>query len=157
MKRSLLLTEEERTEITRRYKTEKNVRFRERLHCLLLKAQGYSNQEVARLLQVRRETITDWLHLYEDGGLDALCRLEVGGSEGLLNPEQTKQLLTELDTHRFQCAKQVAAWVEEEFGVSYSERGMRQVLQRLGYSCQKVHLVPAQADGEAQAAFLKGA
>jgi transposase len=94
-----------------------------------------------------------WLHLDEDGGIDALCRLEVGGSEGLLNLEQTKQLLTELDKHQFQSAKQVASWVETEFGVSYSERGMRQVLQRLGYSCQKVHLVPAQADMEAQAAF----
>jgi transposase len=157
MKRLLILTEDERTEITRRYKTEKNVRFRERLHCLLLKDQGYSNQEVARLLQVRRETITDWLHLYEDGGLDPLCRLEVGGSDGFLSAEQSEKLVAELDTHRFQSAKQVAAWVQEEFGISYSERGMRQVLQRLGYSCQKVHLVPAQADGEAQAVFLKGA
>lgn len=157
MKRLLTLTQDERAQITRRYKTEKNVRFRERLHGLLLKDQGYSNQEVARLLRVARETIGDWLTLYETGGLDALCRLEAGGSEGFLTKEQTQQLVVELDQHRFQSAKQVAAWIEEQFGISYSERGMRQVLQRLGYSAQKVHLVPAQADTQAQAAFLKGA
>jgi len=157
MKCLLTLSQDERTEITRRYKTEKNVRFRERLHCLLLKDQGYSNQEVARLLQVCRKTITDWLTLYKEGDIDALCRLEVGGSEGFLSVEQTEQLVTELDKHPFQSAKQVAAWVAEQFDIAYSERGMRQVLQRLGYSSQKVHLVPAQADVEAQAAFLKGA
>jgi transposase len=157
MKRLLTLTDDARTEILRRYKTEKNVRFRERLHGLLLKAQGYSNQEVARLLHVRRETIGDWLTRYEDGGLDALCHLEAGGSEGFLSAEQTGKLRAELDQHQFQCAKEVAAWVEEQFGITYSERGMRDLLQRLGYSSQKVHLVPAQADVEAQAAFLKGA
>lgn len=157
MKRLLTLTEAEQIAVARRYKTEKNVRFRERLHCLLLKDQGYSNTDVAGILQVVPETITDWLHLYEAGGIDGLCRLETGGSEGFLTPEQTAQLRAELDQHGFQCAKQVVAWVQDEFGIPYSQRGMRDVLKRLGYSPQKVHLVPAQADVEAQAAFLKGA
>ena len=52
-------------------------------------------------------------------------------------------------------AKQVCAWVNEQFAIAYSERGMRDVLKRLGYTRQKAHLVPAQADVEAQAAFLK--
>ena len=157
MKRLLTLTQDQRTALTRRYKTEKHVRFRERLHCLLLKDQGYSNTEVAGILQVAPETITDWLNLYECGGLEALCRLETGGSEGYLSAEQTEKLVAELDTHRFACAKEVVAWVQETFDITYSERGMRDLLKRLGYSSQKVHLVPAQADLEAQAAFLKGA
>ena len=157
MKRLLTLTEDQHAELEKRFKTEKNTRFRERLHCVLLKADGLTNRAIAQILRVSEQSVITWLNLYEDGGINVLCRLEVGGSDGFLSAEQTEKLVAELDTHRFQCAKQVAAWVEEQFGIPYSERGMRQVLQRLGYSCQKVHLVPAQADVEAQAAFLKGA
>jgi transposase len=156
MKRLLTLTEEERDEISRRYKQEKNPRFRERLHCLLLKDRGHTNTEVAQMLLVVPETITDWLNRYQDGGLEALCRLETGGGDSFLSAEQICQLQAELDKHVFQTAKQVCAWVDEQFEVTYSERGMRDLLRRLGYTPQKAHLVPAQADLEAQAAFLKG-
>ena len=148
--------DEERAAISCRYKHEKNPRFRERLHCLLLKDRGHTNTEVAQMLLVSQDTITDWLNVYQDGGLEALCRLETGGSDGFLTGEQIATLTAELDKHLFQTAKQVAAWVQEQFAVTYSERGMRALLHRLGYSRQKAHRVPAQADVEAQAAFLKG-
>lgn len=156
MKRLLTLTDLERAAISRLYKQEKNPRFRERLQCLLLKDRGHTNTDVADILQVVRETITDWLNLYQDGGLEALCRLETGGSDAYLNAEQIAQLTAELDKNVFQTAKQVAAWVQEQFAVTYSERGMRDLLKRLGYTRQKAHLVPAQADVAAQASFLKG-
>lgn len=156
MNRILTLSEDERAEITRRYKAEKSPRFRERLHCLLLKDQGYTNTQVTQLLLVCADTITDWLNRYQDAGLEALCCLETGGSEGFLSAEQLRLLQAELDTHRFQAAKQICAWVKEQWGVTYSERGMRDLLKRLGYTRQKAHLVPAQADVEAQADFLKG-
>jgi transposase len=157
MKRLLTLTDAQHTDLEARFKTEKNTRFRERIHCVLLKADGLTNGSIAQILRVSEPSVITWLNLYEAAGLDALCRLEAGGSEGFLTKEQTQKLVAELDQHCFQCAKQVAAWVQEQFGISYSERGMRDVLKRLGYSSQKVHLVPAQADEEAQAAFLKGA
>ena len=156
MKRLLTLTDLERAEISRLYKQEKNPRFRERLQCLLLKDRGHTNTDVADMLQVVRETITEWLNLYQEGGLELLCRLETGGSDAFLTPEQIAQLSAELDKNGFQTAKQVVAWVQEQFSVTYSERGMRDLLKRLGYTRQKAHLVPAQADVEAQAAFLKG-
>ena len=156
MKRLLTLTDEEHAEISRRYKTEKNPRFRERLQCLLLKDRGHTNIEVAEMLLVVPETVTDWLNLYQDGGLETLCRLVTGGSDAFLSQEQLARLQIELDKHLFQTAKQVAAWVAEQWEVTYSERGMRDLLRRLGYTRQKAHLVPAQADVAAQAAFLKG-
>lgn len=66
MKRLLTLTDQERELISRRYKQEKNPRYRERLQCLLFKDRGLTNLEVADLLQVVPETITDWLNLYQN-------------------------------------------------------------------------------------------
>ncbi|GDX40836.1 hypothetical protein LBMAG21_11280 [Armatimonadota bacterium] len=156
MHRNLRLTPAMREEITRRYKSEKNPRYRERLHCLLLKDHGYTNAQTCQILMVSHPTLTTWLNLYETGGLEALCSLVTGGSDGFLTDEQIASLKSELDKHVFQTSKQVCHWVREEFRVVYSERGMRALLQRLGYSKQKAHLVPAQADEAKQASFLKG-
>ena len=156
MKRLLTLTDDQRAELVRRYKTEKNVRLRDRLQCVLLKAEGRTNRDIAAVLFTSEHSVHDWLDRYDAGGLDALCAWEVGGSTAHLTSEQLQQLTAELDTNRFQAAKQVCHWVEQTFGVAYSERGMRELLHRLGYSRQKAHLVPAQADPAAQEAFLKG-
>lgn len=156
MKRLLTLTDDQRAELVRRYKTEKNVRLRDRLQCVLLKADGRTNRDIATILLTSEHSVHDWLDRYDTGGLDALCAWDVGGSKPHLTPAQLQQLSAEIEKNHFQTAKQVCAWVQHTFGIGYSERGMRELLHRLGYSRQKAHLVPAQADPAAQEDFLKG-
>ncbi len=156
MTRNLILSDTQYTQVAARFKTEPNPRFRERLHCLLLKDQGYTNTEVASILMVRPETISIWLDLFEQEGLEALCCMEVGGSACSLTDAQMQAMTQALDTHTFHNAKQVAAWVEAQYGVLYSERGMQELLKRLGYTRQKARLVPENADKEAQALFFRG-
>src|SRR5689334_19678379 len=146
MTRNLVLSDTQYTQVAARFKTETNARFRERLHCLLLKDQGYTNTAIASILMVCPETITVWLDTFEQQGLEALCLMEVGGSACYLTDEEIQALITALDTHTFHSAKQVAAWVQEQFGVLYSERGMQELLKRLGYTRQKARLLPSQAD-----------
>lgn len=156
MKRLLPLTDDQRAQLLQRYKTEKNVRLRDRLQCVLLKAEGRTNREVAAILHTSEHTINDWLDRYDLGGLEGLCAWDTGGSEAWLSNPQLERLQAEVDTHAFQSAKQACAWVEEQFYVSYSDRGMRDLLKRLGYTHQKARLVPEQADPERQAAFFSG-
>jgi transposase len=155
MTRHLTLSDTEYAQVAARFKTETNPRFRERLHCLLLKDQGYTNTEIAAILMVCPETITVWLDTFEQQGLEALCRMQAGGSASYLSDQEMQALTQALDQHTFQSAKQVAAWIEEQFGVLYSERGMQELLKRLGYTRQKARLVPSQADLEAQAVFFR--
>jgi transposase len=156
MTRNLILSQTQYTQVAARFKTEPNPRFRERLHCLLLKDQGYTNTDAAAILMVRPETISIWLDTFEQEGLEALCCMDVGGSACYLTDEQMQALTQQLDQHTFHSAKQVAAWVEEQFDVRYSERGMQELLKRLGYTRQKARLVPENADTQAQAAFFRG-
>jgi|SRR5579859_8164815 len=156
MTRNLILSDTQYTQVAARFKTEPNPRFRERLHCLLLKDQGYINTDVATILMVCPETITVWLDTFEQEGLEALCCMDVGGSACYLTDEQRQALTQQLDQHTFHSAKQVAAWVQEQYGVLYSERGMQELLKRLGYTRQKARLVSENADPEAQVIFFRG-
>ena len=156
MKRLVTLSQPQRRELVARYKTEKNVHLRDRIHCVLLKADGRTNRETASILLTTEHTVNDWLDRYDAGGLETLCTWNVGGSAPYLTQGQTEQLMAEIDTNGFQTAKQICAWVKaKSWGVTYSERGMRTLLKRLGYSRQKAHLVPAQANPQAQEDFLK--
>jgi transposase len=55
----------------------------------------------------------------------------------------------------YHTAKEVVAWVEQTFHQTYTERGMQEVLKRLGLSFQKVRLVPGKANVAAQTAFVE--
>ncbi|CAD7839076.1 MAG: Mobile element protein, partial [Olavius algarvensis Gamma 1 endosymbiont] len=59
-----------------------------------------------------------------------------------------------LQTNLYLSAKAVAHWVEETYGVSYTESGMTAALHRLGYVYKKPRYVPGKADREAQEQFL---
>jgi transposase len=61
---------------------ERDARIHNRLSALLWLADGHSAEEVATLLDVCPRTISNWLALYQAGGLDTLCSLEYKGDPG---------------------------------------------------------------------------
>ena len=71
-----------------------------------------------------------------------------------LDEEQRLMLIFQLKTHIYHTAKQVIAWVAEQFGVQYSLRGMHTLLRRLGFTYKKGRLVPSKADPEIQRQFV---
>jgi transposase len=67
-----VLTEEDYREATRRYK-DKRTEFheRQRYHALILVTQGYSYQEIGRILLLDEETISRWVMIYGEESGDA--------------------------------------------------------------------------------------
>ena len=56
-----------------RYSATQDRRIADRVLCVLLKAEKHwEHQEIATFLNVSADTITDWLHLYLEAGLDRL-------------------------------------------------------------------------------------
>ena len=68
-----MLSEPDYLEAMRRYKNKKlNGHERQRYHALLLVAKGYSYRETADILFVDEATISRWVQLYQEKGLDGL-------------------------------------------------------------------------------------
>jgi transposase len=65
-------------------------------------------------------------------------------------------LSEEVKRNGYRRIKDVVAWVEEQWQISYSEDGMRELLHNLGFSYQKGQIVPGKADSEAQVLFFEG-
>jgi transposase len=152
--REISLTQAERKELRRRIRQAKDRRTADRLRVIWLKAAGYRHQEIAYLLQMSINVVTQCLQRYQAGGLEGVCCTNYQGKDPRLTAEQQEMLKIELKTHIYNTAEQVMAWVEEQFGVFYSARGMQALLKRLGFTYKKNRLMPGKADPEAQRQFV---
>lgn len=143
-----------RQELVALIRKTKRRKFADRLRVVLFKADGYSNQEIATLLQMGINQVTKILRRYLEGDAEALLSDNYQGSQPKLTAEQQDVLSVELKTKIYNTAQQVIAWVEQQWGVCYSLRGMHGLLKRLGFSYKKNRLVPSKADPEAQRQFV---
>ncbi|RRR76204.1 MAG: hypothetical protein EI684_03440 [Candidatus Viridilinea halotolerans] len=152
-KKLFTLTRNQRDDLERRYKQTAERRISERIQAILLLDAGHNRDAVARILHVNPKTITRWMHIFVDAGIETLCTIQSGGNDPILTQPQQEQLMAWLDS-TVRSTKEALAWVETTFQVSYTESGMRKLLQRLGYRYKQPVPVPAKADPAAQAAWL---
>src|ERR1043166_7269866 len=94
----IVLTPEQRREIQRRRKGSLDRRVYQRLTAVLTVAQGKSREEVAHLLGIGLSQLGEWLRVYRNKGLDALCTLHYKGDPGKLTAQQGDQLKEKVST-----------------------------------------------------------
>src|SRR5215471_993100 len=150
---ALVLEASVRKEVISRRRHTLDRRVADRLSDLLWVADGRTQQEAADLLGVTARQVRKWLSLYRQGGLDALCSLRFQGDPGSLSHAQLERLKAFVATGRFLAARQVADWVAETFRVAYTDRGMRNLLHRIGVSYHKATGLLWKADPDKQEEF----
>jgi len=153
--RQITLTKAERKRLLRSIRRAKDRKTADRLRVIWFKAEGFTHQEIANLLQMSINVVTQCVQRYLAGGLDAVCSTHYQGGQPRLTVEHQQALKVELKTRIYNTAAQVIAWVEKQFGVTYSTRGMQTLLKRLGFSYKKNRLVPKKANPEAQRQFVQ--
>ena len=148
------LTPEQRKEMNRRRKASPDRRLYERLTAVLAVDAGKTREEVAELLGVSLTQLGEWLRLFRNQGLQALCTLHNKGDPGNLTAPQVEQLKGEIRTGRFRNSDQVRRWLEDTFGIRYTPSGVKQLLQRIGASYHKVTGFLWKADPQKQHEFV---
>ena len=154
--RQLMLSNEEKQELKKRYQETNNRRWQERIQCVLLKGQGLTLEAIGEVIPYNINTISHWIRAYVESGVEAICVWQYQGSPRHLTSEQQAELKTEVTQKQYTRVQDVVRWVQETFEVSYSDDGMRELLHNLGFSYQKGQLIPGKADGDAQVLFFEG-
>src|SRR5947209_19786790 len=103
----IVLTPEQRKAIERRRKETQDRRIYQRLTAVLAVAAGKTREEVAELLGVSLTQLGEWLRIYRNQGLDALCALHYKGDPGKLSAGQVDQLKGKVRTGCFRDRKSV--------------------------------------------------
>lgn len=148
------LSRSHREDMWRRFKQTDDRRVAERLHAILLLDSGQNANAVSSILHIHSKTLKRWISAFATGGEDALTSFKYVGGDGWMDDEQVQQFTTWLDTDVRSTAEAID-WVEQHFGFSYSDSGMRKLLKRLDNRFKQPSVLPAKADVEAQAAWVE--
>ena len=141
-----------------RYRRERRADVRPRLHGLWLVRRGHTTREAAEVLGVDERTVQRWLAWYRAGRLAPLEQRHAHGrgAPSFLTPERQTELSDEVATGRFRTAAEIRAWVQERWGVSYTEGGMYALLGRLRCAPKVPRPIHEKTDHLAQARWKKG-
>lgn len=103
---------------------------------------GMSRYDAARSAGMDRQTLRDWVHRYNEEGLDGLYDRPRGHRRSLLSEAQKAEIYEivlegpDQKTHgvvRWRC-KDIQALIEERYGVSYSLYHVERLLKQMGFS-----------------------
>ena len=148
------LSRQQRNELLEEHRLEHNKRFADRIKTILLLDRGWSSREVAEVLFIDESTARRYRKVYEVGGLEELIEDGYTGGTTKLALYQEKELATHLQDYIYLATKDIISYVHSEYGVKFSESGMRDLLHRLGFTYKKPKVVPGKADCEHQMAFM---
>lgn len=124
---------------------------------------GMSYTEAARAAGLERQALGDAVKRYNAEGLDGLLDRPRSGRPRQLTPAQEAELAAEIrkgpdpETDGFSAytLDDLCALVAKRFKTSYTDRGMSEVIKRLGFSRQKARPHHPEKDDAAQAAFKR--
>lgn len=122
---------------------------------LLMLHQGFTVQMIAESLGIDDSTVYRYRQGFEELGLDDYLKDFFVAYSGQLKEEEEQSLRSEIREGLYINSKQVAAYIELEFGVRYSLSAVVKLLHRLGFTYKKTKGVGVKADREAQEQFVK--
>lgn len=145
------LSDEERAQLKVQHKRERDKRIADRIKTVLLCDKGWSIPVIAEALFLSDDSVR--VHLIEYNESKKL-KPESGGSAEKLSREQSSLLEEHLRSHTYLYVKDICAYVQITWSVAYTIPGMRNWLQRHGFSYKKPAIVPGKANEQQQREWL---
>lgn len=129
-----------------------------RIRALIHIKKGATRTETAVEFLVDQDTITNWIHAYNQGGADALL-LSKGGRRGG-NPKWKTvpftSLATEIDKGGYWSIPRMQHWLKENYCIEVPEQTVWYRMDQLGYSYKGARPHPVLGNKERQDTFKKG-
>lgn len=125
---------EDLQELRRRIRTEANAKQRDRYRAVLLALEGGATAAIQEKLARSKNFVQRWVYAYRDAGLEGVrAKKPPGIAPKLLRSQEQPFLERITDTEEILRGPDIAALLEQEFGVRYTLQGVYDLLHRLGY------------------------
>ena len=135
-----------------------------RLLALAMVLDGRKREDAARAAGMDRQTLRDWVHRYNAGGVAGLADRHGGGAQRRLSDAQEATVagwvregpdMADVGIVRWRCVD-LQKHIAERLEVHLAERSVGKLLRRLGFSRVSARPRHPQADKAAQASFRPG-
>ena len=121
-----------------------------------------SYEEVSRIVKYSRQTIGEWLKMYNEGGVDKMLSIKKGrGRKARIKSDKkaefnqyVMQLQEDRDGGRI-IGEDIVSMVEEKYNESYSVSGVYKLLKRMNMSWVSARSIHTKTNPGTQEAFKK--
>jgi transposase len=146
------LTEEQKNNLERSHKSERDSRICDRIKAVLLANEGWTYKQIAQALRIHETTV--WGHL-SDYLHEEKLKPNGGGSKSKLNKQQTEELIAHLEENIYPSTKEIIAHVALMYGIIYTQQGMHDWLINHRFSYKKPSRIPLKFNEEKQKEFIE--
>jgi len=145
------------------YRNEENSKAQIRLLAALLRKEGMTLEQISKKVKYPLTTIGDWLRRIHLEGIERRYNIKQPGRPKRLTDIQEQELDDFLSQSPQKVGlpfvlwttKMVRVFIEQQYGASYKNRQVRNLLDRLGFSCQKPRPSHRKANKKLQEVFKK--
>ena len=115
------LSKAELVELKKLKKKEKNKRIYRRLQCIHLKHQGKDNKEIADIIGICVDTVTDWIKLYQEKGISELGRLNFKGKRKSNIDDYVDKIKSDIRENTISTLAELQAWLKEKYSIDIEQ------------------------------------
>lgn len=140
-------TEAEKQELRKFIKKTKDSRARDRARAVLKRMEGRSRKEIAAFLEVKQDTVSDWITRYRKRGIEGLKSKPQPGNHRMLTSKQREEIKTVVRSKTpkdlgygrdFWDIPLLARYVREKHEVRYaSDRSYHRLFAFIGFTYHK--------------------
>ena len=146
------LTIDQKEALETRHKKSCGKRESDRIKAVLLRDEDWSTKMIAQALRIHETSVVRYI---DDYLTNEKLTVNSGGSEGYLNPEQTKELSSHIENNLYHHNHQIVTYIKEKLGVSFTVSGMHKWLRRNNFVYKQPKGIPYKADVVAQEQFIE--
>lgn len=137
------LSAPEQAALEQGYSQGKSHAYRRRCQMILLKSQGRSSQEVARIVGGCEVVVNTWLDRYQQEGLGGLQTRSGRGRTPILDGEADGEAVHWAVAHNRQRLSVAKAELEEALGKTFCQRTLRRFVKKTVHAINGCGAVPA--------------
>jgi transposase len=119
----------------------KNPNVQKKMEVLYLKSKGLKHQEICKLCDITRMTLSKYLKVYVEKGIEGLKETNYKGQPSELL-KYTTEIKEYFKKHPPSSTAEAQAKIEEITGIKRSPTQIRLFLNKMGMRCRKLGFVP---------------
>ena len=124
------LSKQERIKLNQLIKQEKNSKIYRRLQFLKLKDKGKTHTEIAGIVGVCIDTLTDWLGIYSDSGIEGLHQLKYEGRRKTKLDDHLDQIKRDVKERTISTLAELKGLLKEKYNIQIEESWLSRLAKK---------------------------
>ena len=118
----------------------------------------YAGENVNYAIEKRGKTAQtgyNWVNAWNESGFEGLKRKSGSRGKSKLSEEELINLKKLIKKHDLTGIRQIKKLIQDEFGVTYSERQISRIMNKLNFGYAKPYVIPAKSPEDAEEQLKK--